>query len=71
VAARFLDGVNASSVGVMAWTLATLSRAAITDLATGAVALAAALALWRGWLSSAIVILAAGAFGALSLLWAS
>jgi chromate transporter len=69
--ARFLDGINAASVGVMAWVLLTLGRSAVTDLATACVALACTLAMWRFNVGSTVVILAAAAFGVLSLLWAA
>jgi chromate transporter len=69
--ARFLDGVNAASVGVMVWTLAILARGAITDVTTAGIAAVAALALWRFKASSTLVILTAAAFGGLSLLWAT
>jgi chromate transporter len=68
--AWFLDGVNAASVGVMGWTLAVLARDAVTDVTTAVIAGVAALALWRFRASSTVVLLAAAAYGAVSLLWA-
>ncbi|MDY6937085.1 MAG: chromate transporter [Cyanobacteriota bacterium] len=62
----FLDGVNAAALGLMAVVTYTLGRAALVDVWTIAVALLAAIALFRFRVSSAWLVIAGAAFG---LLW--
>jgi chromate transporter len=71
LSARFLDGINAASVGVMTWVLVTLARSAATDLTTTCIAAVSVFAMLRLGVSSTLVILTAAAFGALRLLWAA
>ena len=70
IAAAFLDGVNAASLGVMAVVMVDLGRAAVTDTLTVALATLAAIALWRRLAGPTVVLLAGAAIGALSSLWA-
>lgn len=66
VARRFLEGVNAAAVALIALVALALGRAAIVDTTTALVALAAAVGL--GWfkLNSSWVLGAAAAFGCLA-----
>ena len=64
-AAAFLDGVNVAAVGLMAAVAWTLGRAAVVDLPTALLALAATAVLLRFKLNSAWLILAGGAIGVL------
>ena len=61
--AAFLDGVNATSLALMAGVTLQLGQAAIVDLATVLLALGAAVALFQFKLNSAWVVLAGGAVG--------
>ena len=62
-AGAFLDGVNVASIALMAVVTAQLARAAIVDLPTGALALAAAALLIRFRVNSAGLVLAGGLVG--------
>ena len=66
-ARRFLQGVNAAAVALIAVAAVALSRAAVVDLPTVAIALGAAVALTFG-LNSSWLLAAAAAVGLLSLL---
>ena len=61
--AGFLDGVNAAALGLMAAVAWTLGRAAIDDLPSAAIALAAALLLIRTRINSAWLVLAGALVG--------
>jgi chromate transporter len=63
LASSFLDGVNVASLGLMAAVTWQLGRAALVDLRTIAIALAAALLLFRFRVNSAWLILGGGAVG--------
>jgi chromate transporter len=62
-ASGFLDGVNASSVGLMAVVTYTLGRAAIVDWRTITVALLSSIAIFRFQINSIWLILAGGLVG--------
>ena len=64
-AAGFLDGANAASVALMAVVTWQLGRAALVDLPTVGLALAAALLLAWGKVNSAWLVLGAGVIGLL------
>jgi chromate transporter len=59
----FLDGINASAVALMAVVTWDLGRAALVDPVTIALALLAALALWRWRVNSAWLVVAGGVVG--------
>jgi chromate transporter len=63
VAAALLDGVNAAAIGLMAGVALQLARVAIVDPLTAALAVAAAVVLWRTRLNSAWLIAAGAAVG--------
>jgi chromate transporter len=65
VAGAFLDGVSAASVALMALVTVQLSRSAIVDLPTAALAVASALLLIRWRVGSAWLVLGGGATGLL------
>jgi len=56
-AGAFLDGVNVASLALMAVVTATLARAAIRDLASAVIAVAAAVLLFRFKVSSTWLVL--------------
>jgi chromate transporter len=62
-AAAFLDGVNVAALGLMAAVTWQLGRAAIVDLVSAAIALAAAVALFRYRVNSAWVVAGGAAVG--------
>lgn len=65
IAAPFLDGANAGAVGVMAWVLISLSMENLTDPFRIALAIAAAILLWRmPKLSPILLVVGAGMLGA-------
>jgi chromate transporter len=63
-AAAFLDGVNATSVALMAVVAAELALAAIVDVVTLALAVASGVVLFRWKVNSAWLVLAGAAVGA-------
>jgi chromate transporter len=63
VAAAFLDGVNVASLALMAVVAVQLGRAAIVDLPTALLAIAAAAALSRWRVNSAWLVVAGGIVG--------
>ncbi len=65
LAGAFLDGVTAASIGLIAWVLALLTKAAVIDLITLGIALASAFLLFRYRLNTAWLVLAGGALGLL------
>jgi chromate transporter len=67
-AGDFLDGVNAASLALMAVVTWDLGRAALTDLATGVLAVVSAALLLRWRVNSAWLILAGAAAGVLAAL---
>jgi len=66
LAAAFLDGVTAASVGLIAWVLALLTQAAVVDPVTLGIALVSAFLLFRYRLNTAWLVLAGGALGVLA-----
>ena len=60
-----LDGVNAAALGLMAAVLVDLAGDALVDVLTGAVAIAAAIVLWRTKVNSTWLIAAGAAIGLL------
>ena len=60
----FLDGVNAAAVALIAVTLVTLARAALTGPFAVGIAVAAAIAIFYGRLNSALVLVVAALIGA-------
>jgi chromate transporter len=69
VAGAFLDGVNAAAVGLMIAVTWQLSRAAMVDSLTGAIAALSALFLIYFRISSAWLILAGGFIGLIAKRW--
>jgi chromate transporter len=65
VAGAFLDGVTAASIGLIAWVLVLLSKAALTDVATALVAIVSVALLFRYRLNSAWLVLSGGLLGLL------
>jgi chromate transporter len=65
LAGTLLDGVNASSLGLMAAVTMQLGLSAVVDLPTAAIALAAVVLLLRTRLNSAWLVAAGGALGLL------
>ena len=65
VASAFLDGVTAASVGLIAWVLVVLAKAALVDILTAGIALASAVVLFRYRISSVWLVLAGGLLGTL------
>ena len=63
--APLLDGVNAAALGLMGGVTAQLGRAALVDLPTLLLALAAALLLWKTRLNSAWLVVGGAAAGLL------
>ena len=63
VAGAFLDGVNVASLALMAVVTVQLGRAAVVDLPTALLALAAAIALLRFKLNATWLMLAGAALG--------
>lgn len=61
--AAFLDGVNVASLGLMAGVTWQLSRAAIVDIPTALLAIAAAVLLFRFQINSAWLVLAGAGIG--------
>jgi len=66
VAAAFLDGVTAASIGLITWVLALLTKAAVVDPVTLGIALASALLLFRFRLNTGWLVLGGGALGILA-----
>ncbi len=64
-ASLFLDAVTAASIGLIAWVLFLLAKAAVIDPPTAFIAVASAALLFRYRLTSAWLILAGGAIGLL------
>ena len=64
-ASAFLDGVTAASVGLIAWVLFLLAKAAITNVFALTIAVLSALALFRYRLNSAWLIFAGAVLGLL------
>ncbi len=60
---RFLDGVNAASLGLMAGVTYTLARAAVVDWFTVILSLVSAIALFKFKINSVWLVLAGGAIG--------
>ena len=63
VAGAFLDGVNAASVALMTVVGVQLARSAVVDVTTAAVALTAAVLVFRYRVNSAWLVLGGGAVG--------
>jgi chromate transporter len=66
VASAFLDGVTAASIGLIAWVLYLLAKAALVDALTIGIAIIAAALLSRYRANAVWLILAAGLLGALT-----
>ncbi|HEY2517612.1 MAG TPA: chromate efflux transporter [Polyangiaceae bacterium] len=64
LAGAFLDGVNVTSLALMAVVAAQLARAAIVDVPTALFGMASAVALFRWRINSAWLVLAGGFLGA-------
>ena len=67
LAGAFLDGVNVASLALMAVVSVQLARSAVTDVATGALALASAVLLFRFRVNSSWLVAAGAAIGILLL----
>jgi len=65
LASAFLDGVTAASLGLIAWVLVLLTRAAVIDAISAAIVIVSAALLFRYRLNAVWLILAAGALGLL------
>jgi chromate transporter len=63
IASAFLDGVTAASVGLIAWVLFLLGKAALVDLLTIGLAIGGAVLLFRYRLNAVWLILAGGLLG--------
>ena len=63
--AAFVDGVTAAAIGAISGAVIVLGQRSITDLATGGIALAAALLLVRWKIPEPVIVLAATALGLL------
>ena len=63
LAGAFLDGVAAASVGLIAWVLLLLAKAALFDALTAAIAAIAAFLLFRYRLNAAWLLLGGGLLG--------
>jgi chromate transporter len=66
VASAFLDGVTAASIGLIAWVLVLLAKAAVADVLTLVIALAASAILFRYRPNSAWLVLGGGLVGILA-----
>ncbi|MGF1534865.1 MAG: chromate transporter [Elainellaceae cyanobacterium] len=62
----FLDGINAASLGLMAVVTLTLAQAALLDIPTVLLAIAAAVAVFKYKINSAWIVLAGGVAGFIS-----
>jgi chromate transporter len=65
MASDFLDGVTAASIGLIAWVLVLLTKAAVVDTLTVGIALLSVLSLFRYHLNTAWLVLAGGLLGLL------
>ncbi len=65
VAAAFLDGVTAASIGLIAWVLVLLAKAALTDIATVAIAILSVALLLHYRLNCVWLVLSGGLLGLL------
>jgi chromate transporter len=70
LAAAFLDGLNAASLGLMAAVTVNLTRAAVVDALTlGLAVLSLGVLIWKPKLNSAWLVLAGGLVGILMVYW--
>jgi chromate transporter len=65
MASAFLDGVTAASLGLIAWVLVLLTKAAVVDTLTVGIALLSVLSLFRYHLNTGWLVLAGGLLGLL------
>jgi len=63
IASAFLDGVTAASIGLIAWVLLLLAKAAVVDPLTAAIAIIGAALLFRYHLNAAWLVLGGGLIG--------